>query len=90
MYLLCIYRKPIILSLFNIDTLNFTMYILTILTVWCKSGTRTTGAEILGPWDPQSLKVGPVTPLKFKSRTPSPFFNEFIFFRIFYIFKYQL
>ena len=32
MYLLCIYKKPIILSLFKIDTLNFTMYILTILT----------------------------------------------------------
>ena len=33
---LCIYfvftKKPIILSLFKIDTLNFTMYILTILT----------------------------------------------------------
>ena len=53
-----------------------------------------------GPQDPgtrdppQSLKVGPGTPLKFKSGTPgppskfksgtpSPFFNEFIFFRIF-------
>ena len=57
---------------------------------------------------PQSLKVGPGTPLKFKSetpgppskfksrtpgrpskfkrRTPSPFFNEFIFFRIFHRF----
>ena len=32
MSLLCIYKKPIILSLFKIDTLNFTMYILTILT----------------------------------------------------------
>ena len=32
MYLLCIYKKPIILSLFKIYTLNFTMYILTILT----------------------------------------------------------
>ena len=32
MYLLCIYKKPIILSLFEINTLNFTMYILTILT----------------------------------------------------------
>ena len=32
MYLLYIYKKPIILSLFKIDTLNFTMYILTILT----------------------------------------------------------
>ena len=31
MYLLCIYKKPDILSLFKIDTLNFTMYILTIL-----------------------------------------------------------
>ena len=31
---------------------------------------------------PQSLKVGPGTPLKFKSGTPH-FFNEFIFFRIF-------
>ena len=28
MYLLYIYKKPIILSLFKIDTLNFTMYIL--------------------------------------------------------------
>ena len=43
---------------------------------------------------PQNLKVGPGTPLKFKSGTPgppskfksgilTPFFNEFIFFRIF-------
>ena len=32
MYLLCIYNRPIILSLFQIDTLNFTMYILMILT----------------------------------------------------------
>ena len=32
MYLLCIYIKPVILGLFKIDTLNFTMYILTILT----------------------------------------------------------
>ena len=30
-YFLCIYKKPIILSLFEIDTLNFTMHILTIL-----------------------------------------------------------
>ena len=32
MYILCIYQKAIVLSLFEIDTLNFTMYILTILT----------------------------------------------------------
>ena len=32
MYILCNHKKPIILSLFEIDTLNFTMYILTILT----------------------------------------------------------
>ena len=32
MYFLCIYKKPIILSLFKIATLNFTMYILAILT----------------------------------------------------------
>ena len=32
MYLLCIYKKVIILSLFKIYTLNFTMYILTVLT----------------------------------------------------------
>ena len=32
MYLLYFYKKPIILSLFKVDTLNFTMYILTILT----------------------------------------------------------
>ena len=32
MYILFFYQKPIILSLFKIDTLNFTMYILTILT----------------------------------------------------------
>ena len=31
MYILCIYKKPIVLSLFKIDTLNFTMYVLTIL-----------------------------------------------------------
>ena len=28
MYILCIYKKNIILNLFKIDTLNFTMYIL--------------------------------------------------------------
>ena len=32
MYLLCIHKKPIILDLSEIDTLNFAMYILTILT----------------------------------------------------------
>ena len=32
MYLLCICKQTIILSLFKIDTLNFTMYILMILT----------------------------------------------------------
>ena len=32
MYILCIYNKTIILSLFNFDTLNFTMYILTMST----------------------------------------------------------
>ena len=32
MYLLCIYQKTIILSRFKILTLNFIMYILTILT----------------------------------------------------------
>ena len=32
MYLLCIYKTLIILSLFNIETLNFTMHILTNLT----------------------------------------------------------
>ena len=32
MYILWIYRKTIILSVFKIDTLNFTMYILTVLT----------------------------------------------------------
>ena len=32
MHILCIYEKNIVLSLFKIDTLNFTMYILTILT----------------------------------------------------------
>ena len=30
--LLCIYKRPIILSLFKFDTLNFIIYILTILT----------------------------------------------------------
>ena len=29
MYLLCIYKKPVILSLFKLDILNFTLYILT-------------------------------------------------------------
>ena len=32
MYIPCVYKKTIILSLFKIDTLNFTMDILTILT----------------------------------------------------------
>ena len=30
MYILCIYKNPIILSLLKIDTFNFTMYISTI------------------------------------------------------------
>ena len=37
MYLLNIYKKPIILSLFKFDTLNFTMYILIILTCLLKT-----------------------------------------------------
>ena len=37
MYLLC--KKPIILSLFKIDTLNFTMYLLTILASPLKTYT---------------------------------------------------
>ena len=32
MYLLCIYKNPIISSLLKINTLNFTMYILTTAT----------------------------------------------------------
>ena len=32
MYIPCIYQKAIILSLFKVDTLNFTMYNLSILT----------------------------------------------------------
>ena len=31
-HMLCIYKKTIVLSLFKIDTLNFTMYILMTLT----------------------------------------------------------
>ena len=37
MYLLYIYKKIIVLSLFKIDTLNFTMYILTIWTCTLKT-----------------------------------------------------
>ena len=37
MYILCICRKAIILSLFKINALNFTMYILTILTFSLKT-----------------------------------------------------
>ena len=37
---------------------------------WCKSGTRTPGS---GTQDtPQNLKVGPLTPLRFKSGTLGP------------------
>ena len=74
---------------------------------WCKNWQLRHGVKVgPGPRDlPQSLKVGPGTPLKFKSGTPvppskfqsripgspskfksgtpSPFFNEFMFFRIF-------
>ena len=32
MYFFCIYKKPIILSLFKIDPLNFIMYVLTLFT----------------------------------------------------------
>ena len=42
---------------------------------WCKSGTRTPGPGTSGPGTqdlPQSLKVGPWTPLKFESGTPGP------------------
>ena len=37
MYWLYIYKNPIILSLFNIDALNFTMYILANLTFTLKT-----------------------------------------------------
>ena len=40
LYLLYIYKKPIIVSLFNIDTLNFTMYILANLTYSLKTYVR--------------------------------------------------
>ena len=40
MYLLYIYKKPIILSLFKIDTLNFTMYILANLRCPLKTSVR--------------------------------------------------
>ena len=45
---------------------------------------RDPGTRDSGP--PQSLEVGPETPLKFKIGTPSPFFDEFIFFGIFLAF----
>ena len=35
---------------------------------WCKSGTRTSGPGTRNP--PQSLNVGPGTPIKFKNGTP--------------------
>ena len=38
-----------------------------LLAAWYKKGTRTPG-----PWPPQSLKVGPGTPLKFKSGIAGP------------------
>ena len=44
--------------IFNLNSFNF--------RAWCKSGTRTPGPRILGPWDP-----GP--PSKFKSGTPVKF-----------------
>ena len=37
MHLFCIYKKPIILSLFKIDTLNLSIYILAILTSLLKT-----------------------------------------------------
>ena len=40
LYLLYIYKKRIIISLFNIDTLNFTMYILANLTYPLKTYVR--------------------------------------------------
>ena len=40
MYLPYIYKKPIILSLFKIDTLNFTIYILASLTFPPKTYVR--------------------------------------------------
>ena len=40
MYLLNIYKKPIILSLFKTDTLNFTMYVLANLRCPLKTCVR--------------------------------------------------
>ena len=40
------------------------------ILAWCKGGTRTRGPGTPDP--PQSLKVGPETPLKFKNGTPGP------------------
>ena len=57
-------------------------------TAWCKGGSRTPGPTTLGSGTrdhPQCLKVGPRTTSKFKSVTPSSFFNEFIFFRTFHV-----
>ena len=49
-------------------------------------GARDPEPQDPGTWDsPQSLKVGPGTALKFKSGTPSPFFNEFTFSRMFHL-----
>ena len=50
MYIRYNYKKSIILSLFKIDTLNFTMYILTILTCPLKT-------YVIGLHDLISMKI---------------------------------
>ena len=50
MYIRYNYKKNIILSLFKIDTLNFTMYILTILTFPLKT-------YVIGLHDLISMKI---------------------------------
>ena len=68
MYILCIYKKNIILSLFKIGTLNFTMYILTILT--CPLKAYVIGLYVTGLYIRHNLI------------SMSIFFNIFFFFFI--------
>ena len=74
-----------------------------IMRAWCKSGTRDPSQSLkVEPGTPLKFKSGTPasrskfkswtlgSPSKFKSGTPSPFFNEFIFFQnissFFYLF----
>ena len=57
-------------NVYNWKGNRFSSFRSKLIRAWCKSGSRTPGPKT---WDLlQSLKVGPVTSLKFKSGIPGP------------------